>query len=78
VPRSYFDTLEDGQVISDEDGLEFASLEAAEYEAARSAAEIGRDQLPKGVAPEITVRIRDEHGDQVLTVTVSMTICRPN
>jgi len=54
MPRFYFDVREGTRFISDEDGLEFDSLEAAEQEAATTAAEIGRDRLPKaddGVEP---------------------------
>ena len=39
-------------------------------------AEIGRDQLPKRRCREVTVEVRDEHGERVLTVTVSMTVRR--
>jgi len=76
VSRFYFDVREDGKFISAEEGLEFESLDAAEHEATKDAAEIGRDRLPKGDAHEITVEVRDEHGERVLTVTVSMTVRR--
>jgi uncharacterized protein YndB with AHSA1/START domain len=49
VPRFYFDVREGGSSTRDTDGLEFNSLNAAEYEAARAAAEIGRrDAAPGG------------------------------
>jgi hypothetical protein len=76
VPRFYFDVREGDSFTRDDDGLAFDSLEEAAAEAANSAAEIGRDRLPKGHAPEILVEVRDEHGERVLTVTVSMTIRR--
>jgi hypothetical protein len=76
VPRFYFDVREGAELTPDNEGLEFGSLEAAEYEAARAAAEIGRDDLPKGKARDVTVEVRDEHGRQVLTVTVAMTVRR--
>ncbi len=41
-----------------------------------AAASIGRDSLPKGDAREVTVEIRNEHHQRVLTVTVSMQIHR--
>jgi hypothetical protein len=72
VPRFYFDVREGEKFIPDEKGLEFDSLDAAEHEAARAAAEIGRDRLPKGDVREVTVEIRNEHRQRVLTVTVSM------
>jgi hypothetical protein len=78
MPRFYFDVREGPQFTPDHEGLEFNSLEAAEYEAARTAAEIGRGDLPKGKASEVTVEVRDEHGQPVLTVAVAMTVRRMN
>jgi hypothetical protein len=76
VPRFYFDIREGARFIPDETGLEFDSLDAAEREAASAAAEIGRDRLPTGDAREITVELRNEHRQRVLTVTVSMDVQR--
>jgi hypothetical protein len=76
VPRFYFDVREGTSFASDAEGLEFASLDAAEREAATAAAEIGRDRLPKGDARDITVEVRNEHGQRVLTVMVSLEIHR--
>jgi hypothetical protein len=75
VPRFYFDVSDGDRVTRDNDGLELASLEAAEREAKRGAAEMGRDTLPKD-CPELSVQVRDERGERVLTVTVSMTVRR--
>ncbi|MBD0327983.1 MAG: hypothetical protein ICV68_16265 [Pyrinomonadaceae bacterium] len=58
----------------DDDGLELADMNAAEQEAVRAAAEIGRDILPKRRVSELWVRVRDEHGQMILAVAVSMTI----
>ncbi len=76
MPRFYFDVREGTQFIPDDEGLEFDSLDAAEHEAARTAAEIGRDRLPKGDAREVTVELKNEYRQRVLTVTVSMEIHR--
>ncbi|MEZ0171664.1 hypothetical protein [Microvirga sp. TS319] len=76
MPRFYFDVREGASFTPDEEGLEFDTLDAAEREAACTAAEIGRDRLPKGDAREVTVEIRNEHRQRVLTVTVSMEINR--
>ena len=76
MPRFYFDIREGARFIPDETGLEFDSFDAAEREAATAAAEIGRDQLPKGEAREVTVEMRNEHRQRVLTVTVFMEIDR--
>lgn len=76
MPRFYFDVREGTRFVPDEEGLEFNSLDAAEREAAQAAAEIGRDRLPTGDAREITVELKNEHRQRVLTVTVSMEIHR--
>ncbi len=76
MSRFYFDVREGARFTPDDEGLEFASLDAAEREAATAAAEIGRDRLPKGDAREVTVELRNEHRQRVLTVMVSMEINR--
>ena len=76
VPRFYFDIREGTRFIPDNEGLEFDSLDAAEREAAEAAAQIGRDKLPKGGTRDITIEVRNEHGQRVLTVAISMHIDR--
>jgi hypothetical protein len=58
----------------DDVGFEYESLAVAEYYAARTAAEVSQDALPKGRATE--VRVRDGDGFLLLTVEVSMTLRR--
>jgi hypothetical protein len=48
VPRFYFDVREGMRFVPDTVGLEFDNLDAAERAAAETAAEIGRELLPKG------------------------------
>ncbi|WP_205769630.1 hypothetical protein [Microvirga sp. KLBC 81] len=76
MPRYYFDVREGARFTPDEDGLEFDSLDKAEHEAACAAAEIGRDRLPKGDSREVTVEVRNEHQQRVLTVKVLLEIDR--
>ena len=76
MPRFYFDVHEGARFIPDDEGLELANLDRAEREAAKAAAEIGRDRLPSGDAREITIEVRDEHHRMVLAVMVSMHIKR--
>jgi hypothetical protein len=52
APRFYFDVREGERFVPDEESMEFESLDAAEHEA--TAAEIGRDRLPRGDAREVT------------------------
>jgi hypothetical protein len=76
MSRYYFDMREGARFVPDAIGLEFDSLDAAERAAAETAAEIGRELLPKGDAREVTVEVRNEHSQRVLTITVSMQIER--
>ena len=48
MPRFYFDVRDGDSSTRDTDGREFISLNAAEYEAARAAAEIGRRDAAHG------------------------------
>ena len=72
MPRYYFDVREGARFVPDDEGLDFDDLDAAE----REAAAIGRDQFAKGDARDITIEVRDEHGQRVRTATVSMRIDR--
>ena len=76
MPRFYVDVLNGDSFSCDDGGLQLESLNAAEDEAIRTAAQIGRDSLPKRLSPELCVRVRDKHGQPVLTVAVSMTVRR--
>ena len=76
MPRFYFDVREGSRFVPDEEGLEFPDLDGAERAAAEAAASMGRDLLPKGNAREVTVEVHNEHGQRVLTVTVSMHLDR--
>lgn len=76
MPRYFFDIREGARFLPDEDGLELPDLDAAEREAAESAASIGRDLLPKGDARDVTIEVKNEHRQRVVTVTVSMHLDR--
>ncbi len=74
--RFFFDVREGSRFISDDEGLELDRVDEAEGEAAKAAAEIGRDRLLNGDACDITIEVRNEQGHRVLTVTVSMQVDR--
>jgi hypothetical protein len=74
MPHFYFDVREGARFSPDNMGLDFDSLDTAEQEAARVAAGISRDQLPKGNVREVTVEVKNEHGQRVLTVTTAMIV----
>jgi hypothetical protein len=76
MPRFYFDVREGASFTPDDEGREFDSVEAVALAAAKAAADIARDRLPKGDAREVTVELKNEHRQRVLTVTISMEIHR--
>jgi hypothetical protein len=76
MPRFYFDVREGEDFTSDDKGMEFPNLRAAEHEAVVAAAEIARDRLPKGHARNIAVEVYDKHRQRLTTVTVRMEIDR--
>jgi hypothetical protein len=76
MSRYYFDVREGEKFTPDDLGLEIASLDATKHEAACAAAEIERDRLPKGDAREVTVEVKNEHHQRVLTIKVSMEVDR--
>lgn len=76
MPRFYFDLREGANFIRDDEGLECDSLEVAEREAATAAADIARERLLTRAARGVTVEVRNDHGERVLTVTASMEIHR--
>ncbi len=67
MPRFYFDIREGTRFIPDEVGVDLDSLDAAEYEAARVSADIRRDQLLTGDTRDVTVEVKDEQGQHVVT-----------
>jgi len=56
----------------------FPDVDAAEREAAETAAEIVRDLLPKGTAHSVTVEVRNQHRQRIATATVMLAIDRVN
>jgi hypothetical protein len=57
LPRFYFDVREGARVSRDDVGLDLESLDIAQGEAIRAAADISRDSLPRGRASEVMVAV---------------------
>jgi hypothetical protein len=76
VARYYFNVQNGEQLVRDDEGAEFDSLEAAVHAAARSAAEIGTSRLASGDTSDVVIEVRDEQNQRVCTVTASMRIER--
>ena len=71
MPRFYFYIRRGPLVYLDEHGQEFGSLDAAESEAASLAREIAENSRLSDVW-DITVEVRNERRQTVLTLTVAM------
>jgi hypothetical protein len=76
LARYYFDIRDGEQLMRDDEGSEFESLDAAVHGAARSAAEIGTTRLIKGDFSDVVIEVRNGHDQRVCTVTASLKIIR--
>ncbi len=68
MPRYFFDIHDADGASHDDTGLEMAGLDAAVAEARRSAAEIAKESIQMGGRPPLTIRIRGEGHNVVLTI----------
>jgi hypothetical protein len=59
MPLYHFDTIEDGDLVADDEGLEFTSLAVACDEAVRALGEMARDRLRCRDRQEIAISIRN-------------------
>ena len=73
MPRFYLDVHEGSGFWPDDEGSEFADLEAAEHEATLTAVSIGQELLPNGNECAVTVEVRDDQGERVTAVTMTVT-----
>jgi hypothetical protein len=73
MPRFHFHIVEDGRVITDEEGKELTARDAVRREAVETGASIARDAFIRGSAGRVIVDVRS--GDQqFLKVTISLTV----
>ena len=73
MPRFHFHIIEDGRVITDEEGQELAARDAVRREAVETGASIARDAFIRGSASRVIVDVRN--GDQrFFKVTISLTV----
>ena len=76
MPRFYFDVREGQLFVEDRDGLEFPDIDTAEQEAIQAAASIGKERLPRGDTRDVTVEVRNERRQRIVTVRVELHIDR--
>jgi hypothetical protein len=74
MPRYFFDTYDGENFVSDENGLELADIDAAKLEAQRALPDMVRDALPNSNFRSFVVNIRDETGQAVIRLALSLVV----
>ncbi len=78
VPRFFLDTYDGDSFIPDEEWIELDNLEAAKAEAQKTLPEMARDNLPDGDQRVFIASVRDEAGQVVLRITLSLVVEYPS
>jgi uncharacterized protein YfcZ (UPF0381/DUF406 family) len=63
--RYYFDLREGDDIAPDDEGMELATIEAVQAEAARALADMARDAVrkePNGAGHQMAIDVRDDDG----------------
>ena len=76
MPRFYFGIRTGCSFVPDCEVMEFPDLDAAEREAVKAAAGIASEWPPKGDPRKVMIDVRNEEGERVLTIRVTMDIER--
>ncbi len=74
MPRYFFDTHDGDHFTPDHDGVELESIEAAKDEAKKTLPDIVKDEMPDGDRRDFVVMVKDEAGQNVLRVTLSLVV----
>jgi hypothetical protein len=77
MPRFFFDTHDGEAFTPDPQGLELEGLEAAKEEAKKTLPEIVKDEMPDGDRRDFTVTVKNEAGQIVWRVTLSLVVESP-
>jgi hypothetical protein len=78
VPRYFFDTSDGTVFIRDREGIELENLEVAKAEAKTILLEITVDELPDSNRRDFVVSVRDETGQVVLRIALSLAVDYPS
>lgn len=76
MARYFFDVKYDELDLIDEDGGEFDSLLDVEQEAIKAATELALTKLPLLKPKKVIVAVRDDGGDNVLSVSWSLDLLK--
>ena len=72
MPRYYFDTDDGHYQHHDDEGVQFADVEAARKEAIRALTDIAQDALPDGDRRDFTSSVRTEAGQVLFRAKLSL------
>ena len=79
MPRYFFDFHEGSKVSLDEDGTVLPDMQTARDEATEALLEVGKETLPtNGEERSLSVSVRDEKGERVLTITITYSEVPPD
>jgi hypothetical protein len=68
----YFFDVNDGNLITDDDGIEFADARCASQEALQSLPDIAKGLLPSTSSETVTVTMRDARGTALYRATLTI------
>lgn len=74
MPRFFFDFVDGPGSTPDHEGTDHPSFEAAEREALDTLILLARDKKRADLTQPTSVSIRDEHGAEMATYTLSVTV----
>jgi hypothetical protein len=77
MARFYFDIREDGQVRTDDEGVELPDIDTAEQLAGQAAVLIARDDVTAGTSREVVIEVRNADGNRILIVTLRVVRVAP-
>lgn len=72
MPRYFIDTDDGDLSVQDEEGYELPDLRAARDAAHRALPDMARQKMPDGDSREFCARVRDENGNILYTVRLSL------
>jgi hypothetical protein len=74
MPRFFFDTSDGERFFPDDEGMELESMEAAKFEGQRALPDMAKDALPDGNFRSFVVSVRDESGQVVRRMALSLVV----
>jgi hypothetical protein len=74
MPRYFFDVHDGDHFTPDDEGLELNGIEAAKNAAKKALPDIVKDEMPDGDWRDFVVIVKDETGQEVLRVRLSLIV----